>query len=296
MNALLADLIACPRCRGALRADGDRLRCACGGAFPLVGGIPRLADGAGERDPKVAAELEAQKHAHSSYVDSCAVMNHWEEHVMPRLVDWLGDADGPVLDLGCGVGPFGRTWAAAGRTAPLVGMDLVIELLGEVTDGYAGLLEGDVHRLPVRDGAIGAVVVANALHHMAEPVAALREVRRALRPGGVVVAYDPREVAPIEVIKKIVRRGDDAFGEHHRAFGVAEYQRLFADAGLEVTRFAAVDAVGPLIATGLDLLRAGRLGMAAPVARALATVDAAIERADATRRLGLMLLLQARRA
>lgn len=260
----------------------------------MVAGIPRLADGAGGRDPKIAAELAAQRNAHPQYVDQASIMNHWEERVLPRLVDWLADVDGPVLDLGCGVGHFGRTWAAAGAPAPMIGTDLVIELLGEVTLGYDGLFEGDVHRLPVRDAAFGAVVVSNALHHIADPVAALREIRRCLRPGGVIVGYDPREVAPIELIKRIVRRGDDTFGEHHRAFKVDEYRRLFTDAGFEVTRFAAVDPVGPLVATGLDLLRAGKLGVAAPVARALAGLDAAIERVDATRRLGLMLLVQAR--
>jgi SAM-dependent methyltransferase len=295
VNALLLDLLACPRCRGPLRLDGDRLRCACGGDFAVVGGIPRLGDGAGDRDPTVAAELRAQEHAHPLYVDRRSVVNHWEELALPRLAAELDDADGPVLDLGCGVGHFGRTWAAAGRRAPMIGLDLVAELLDDVTAGYAGLIEGDVHRLPVRDAAFGAVVIADALHHMADPVAALREVRRALRPGGIVLAHEPRELAPLELVKKLVRRGNDAFGEHHRAFRTDAYRRLFAGAGLEVTRLAAVDAVGPLVAATLDLLRAGRLGVARLAARALVRIDAALERGDRTHRLGLMLFARARK-
>jgi SAM-dependent methyltransferase len=290
----LDDILACPRCKGRLTAGPGTLRSACGGEFPVIAGIPRLADGAGGRDPRVAAELEAQRHAHPLYVDDTSLMNHWEALVLPRIAAALAGIDGRVLDLGCGVGRFGRTWAAEPRAAELYGMDLVIELLAEARVGYAGLFEGDVHRLPIVDGAFSAVVIANALHHIADPVHALREVRRILRPGGVVIGYDPRELAPIELVKRVVRRGNDAFGEHHRAFTVADYRALFAEAGFEVTRFAAVDPVGPLVATGLDLLGAGRLGIAAPIARALAGIDAAVARVDPTGRLGLMLLVEAR--
>jgi SAM-dependent methyltransferase len=260
----------------------------------VIGDIPRLADDAGGRDPRVAAELIAQRHAHHLYVDDTSLMNHLESLALPRIAHALASVDGLVLDLGCGVGHFGRTWASAPRSATLYGMDLVIELLAEARVGYAGLFEGDVHRIPVKDGAFSAVVIANALHHIADPEHALREVRRILRPGGLVIGYDPRELAPIELIKRVVRRGNDAFGEHHRAFTVADYRALFAAAGFEINRFAAVDAVGPLVATGLDLLGAGRLGIAGPVARALASIDAAFARIDPTGRIGLMLLVEGR--
>lgn len=49
----------------------------------------------------------------------------------------------------------------------------------------------DAGHLPFRDGAIGAVVLLDVLHHLPRPMECLREVSRALRPGGRVVAIEP---------------------------------------------------------------------------------------------------------
>jgi len=297
MNSRLEAVLACPRCHGELAAGTESIRCrGCAAEFSLAGGIPRLNDGAVDRDPRIAAEWEAQHHAHALYTDRQSIANQWEEQVLPRLVEWLSGTDGPILDLGCGVGHFGRTWAARGRhDLDLVGMDLQVELLEDARHGYVGLVEGDVHRLPVKDGVFGAVVVANTLHHVSDPGRALLEIQRVLRPGGIVVAYDPRELRVIEAIKKVVRRKNNAFTEYHRAFRPDEYRDMFTGAGLQLERFASVDPFGPLFATGLDLVRAGRLGVASPVARALARLDSIIERADRTRDFGLMLMALARK-
>ena len=56
----------------------------------------------------VAEEREAQRHAHAMYVDDRSVLNKWEEGVLDRVLDWLGDVSTPVLDVGCGVGHLGR--------------------------------------------------------------------------------------------------------------------------------------------------------------------------------------------
>jgi demethylmenaquinone methyltransferase/2-methoxy-6-polyprenyl-1,4-benzoquinol methylase len=43
---------------------------------------------------------------------------------------------------------------------------------------------GDAERLPVKDGAFDAVMVAFGIRNVGDPAAALREMRRVLRPGG----------------------------------------------------------------------------------------------------------------
>jgi demethylmenaquinone methyltransferase/2-methoxy-6-polyprenyl-1,4-benzoquinol methylase len=59
--------------------------------------------------------------------------------------------------------------------------------------GYAtraALTGGDGERLPVRDGRFDAALVAFGIRNVADPVAAMREVRRALRPGGRFVVLE----------------------------------------------------------------------------------------------------------
>jgi SAM-dependent methyltransferase len=56
----------------------------------------------------------------------------------------------------------------------------------------ATIAEGDVHALPYDDGRFDAIVLADVLYHReVDPARALRECRRCLRPGGVVVVNVP---------------------------------------------------------------------------------------------------------
>src|SRR5205823_1371352 len=123
--------------------------------------------------------------------------------------------------------------------------------------GYRALVQGDVHRLPLRDGSVAAMILSNTLHHVPDRPVALEELRRVLTPGGVVICYDPRRVAPLEAVKHLLRRQHEAFSSHHAAFAPMEYRTMLEDAGFEFERFVAVDPLGPLLATALDMVRAG---------------------------------------
>lgn len=106
--------------------------------------------------------------------------------------DWLvqalpGSTAAPrVLDLACGSAPVASR--LPGRT--YVGVDLSAAELRRARTHRRTVAQADVTRLPVADGAVDAVVVSMAL--MLVPLdAALREVRRVLRPGGVLAATVP---------------------------------------------------------------------------------------------------------
>jgi SAM-dependent methyltransferase len=275
---ILTPMLVCPRCRGRLTSSADALACAaCGVSFPLRGGIPRMTDGAETRDEAMQAEWSAQQNAHALYMDPTFIMNGWERAVLPRLDDWLGHAGGATLDVGCGVGKLGEALTALGRgRAKLVGTDFQSTLLDEVREGYAALVQADVHHLPFKDGAFSAAITTNALHHFPDPVRAMSEIARILQPGGVLVTLDPRYVTPLEMIKKMLRKNDNMFTKDHKAFRVDEYRELLGSSGLRVTDVRAVDPLGPLLSTALDYLKVGKLGVAEPIARALAGLDRAI--------------------
>ena len=100
-----------------------------------------------------------------------------------------------LLDVGCGPGTI--TVDLAGRLAPgrVVGLDSSAEVI-ELARRDAGELAnlefrtGDAYALPVEDASFDAVHAHQLLQHLADPVAALREMRRACRPGGVVGVRD----------------------------------------------------------------------------------------------------------
>ena len=112
-------------------------------------------------------------------------------YLLPRLRPGLD-----LLDVGCGPGTI--TIDLAERVAPgrVVGIDAApdaIEAAGAAADGAdvaVDLAVGDVYALDEHDGAFDVVHAHQVLQHLGDPVRALREMRRACRPGGVVAARD----------------------------------------------------------------------------------------------------------
>jgi ubiquinone/menaquinone biosynthesis C-methylase UbiE len=100
-----------------------------------------------------------------------------------------------VLDAGCGPGTI--TADIARRVAPgdVLGIDAagdVVEQARAAVDGVANVdvRVGDLYALDAADDSFDVVHAHQVLQHLADPVAALREMRRVCRPGGVVAARD----------------------------------------------------------------------------------------------------------
>ena len=103
-----------------------------------------------------------------------------------------------LLDCGCGPGTITLDLAEFIAPGELVGIDTNDDLL-EIARAKArerGLPNArfehaDIHRLPFDDRSFDAAVVSRVLEHLPDSVAAMREVRRVLKPGGVVGVCSP---------------------------------------------------------------------------------------------------------
>ncbi|RFU21469.1 methyltransferase domain-containing protein [Geodermatophilus marinus] len=101
-----------------------------------------------------------------------------------------------LLDVGCGPGTI--TVDLAARVAPgrVVGLDVSADPLEEARAlaGRAGVAVGfavgDVYALDADDGSFDVVHAHQVLQHLTDPVAALREMARVCRPGGLVAVRD----------------------------------------------------------------------------------------------------------
>ena len=119
-----------------------------------------------------------------------------------RLLQAIGVAAGlRMADVGCGPGfyalPAARLVGPSGRVHAL---DLQEPMLARVrervaAEGLENVLpaRSEESRLPLDDGAVDLVLVANVLHEAADRVAFLREMRRVLAAGGRVAIVEWRK-------------------------------------------------------------------------------------------------------
>jgi SAM-dependent methyltransferase len=102
-----------------------------------------------------------------------------------------------LLDVGCGPGSITVDLARAVGPGEVVAVDrapAAVALAEEAarSAGVANVVTqvADVMALPFEDGAFDVVHAHQVLQHLSDPVAALREMRRVTRPGGVVAVRD----------------------------------------------------------------------------------------------------------
>ena len=100
-----------------------------------------------------------------------------------------------VLDICCGTGDLCFLAAKMGARR-VAGVDFTLPMLAVARgrrreEGVAAdFIEGDALRLPFPAGAFDAITVSYGLRNIADPAAALVEMRRVLAPGGRAVVLD----------------------------------------------------------------------------------------------------------
>jgi SAM-dependent methyltransferase len=117
-------------------------------------------------------------------------------HLIPELAPGQS-----LLDVGCGPGSITADLAKLVAPGRVTAVDNSAEVLAQAEQAAvaAGLDTGpdgivfevaDVHALPYPDDSFDVVHAHQVLQHVADPVLALRELRRVCRPGGVVAVRD----------------------------------------------------------------------------------------------------------
>ena len=110
--------------------------------------------------------------------------------LLPRL-----RPDAVVLDIGSGPGTI--TAGLARRAGRIIGLDASAEMVNTARRrvNRRGITNvtfevGSAYNLPWSDDSFDVVYAHQVLQHLSDPVRALREARRVLRPGGLVAVRD----------------------------------------------------------------------------------------------------------
>lgn len=97
-------------------------------------------------------------------------------------------------------------------------------------------IAADALRQPFADGVFDCAVLFATLHHLLDPVGCLREMRRVVRPNGIIaILCEPIGSYRAETLSAEFR-GDLEDGINEQIFTDEEYARMFDAAGLVATR------------------------------------------------------------
>lgn len=106
-----------------------------------------------------------------------------------------------LLDVGCGPGTI--TVEFADRLAPgrVIGLDAAAEVIARADSEFQrdnlAFVTGDAYALPFDDDSFDIAHAHQTLQHVADPVRMLREMRRVVKPGGIVAVRDVDYAATI---------------------------------------------------------------------------------------------------
>lgn len=127
-----------------------------------------------------------------------------------------------VLDIGCGTGHFVEHLSAAGHQGNLVGLDLVRPAIADTA--RKRYIAGDAADIAYPDDSFDAITCIHTLSHLPDIAAAMREVQRVMKQGGVYVAT-ANSIGSYPHVAEYRRRIHTKFG-----WGEPEFTTTFVNA------------------------------------------------------------------
>ncbi len=157
---------------------------------------------------------------------------HWwyrgRRTVIERVLDGLGLPErARILDAGCG---SGRNMVELARRGTVTGVELsdTSVVPGPRSAACGEVIEGSVLEMPFADGSFDLAVSLDVIEHLEDDLAALRELRRVVAPGGALLVTVPAY--------QWLWSGHDEINHHHRRYTRRSLQRVAEQAGWRQAR------------------------------------------------------------
>lgn len=174
--------------------------------------------------------VKAADYDHRAFDSWIPLQRYWQRARFRIIQEYLAD-EGWVLDIGCGSSRIVQTLPR------VVGMDLAMRKLRWLRSPGRNLLQGDMNRLPFRDGSVDAVVSSEVIEHIPREEVRIEELVRVIRPGGSLVLGTP------DYGKRLWRTLEWIYGklfpggyvkEHINRYNHDELRSILEGMGLEV--------------------------------------------------------------
>jgi|GEM_PF-5131931 len=152
-----------------------------------------------------------------------------------------------ALDIGCGAGDLSLCLIDEGFR--VVSADLSIEALRIAIETVHGAghdpssINADAEHLPLPDASVDACLCSLLLHHFSTLLPIASEIRRVLKPGGIVVALDANGHNPFAFLYfNVIHRFWHLSGltPNQRALQCGEIERAFREQGFHDFEFSSI--------------------------------------------------------
>jgi SAM-dependent methyltransferase len=163
---------------------------------------------------------------------------HWwfvgRRRILLQVLDqYVGIGKGRrILDVGCGTGTMLTYLASYGKAQ---GIDIDEEALEYCRErGLTNVRLGAAETLPFEDGSFDLVTALDVVEHLDDDAAALREIRRVLRPGGTLLLTVPAH--------PFLWGDQDEVNLHKRRYLAPQVRERLGATGFEVLRVTYINA------------------------------------------------------
>jgi SAM-dependent methyltransferase len=156
---------------------------------------------------------------------------HWwyrgRRTVIERVLDGLElPQPARILDAGCG---SGRNMVELTRRGTVTGIELSETSMALARErGCGEVLQGSVLEMPFAEDSFDLAVCLDVVEHLEDDVAALRELRRTVAPGGTLLVTVPAY--------QWLWSGHDVINHHHRRYTRRSLQQAGQQAGWHQVR------------------------------------------------------------
>ncbi|MBI5304101.1 MAG: class I SAM-dependent methyltransferase [Chloroflexi bacterium] len=135
-----------------------------------------------------------------------------------------------ILEIGCSSGFMLRLIREHLSRAFVIGSDYVCGPLERLAENLPDvpLLQFDLVTCPLPDESIDAVILLNVLEHIGDDSAAMRQVYRILKPGGIAVIEVPANQRLYDVYDKLLM--------HHRRYAPQDSRQIVMGSGFQIIK------------------------------------------------------------
>jgi ubiquinone/menaquinone biosynthesis C-methylase UbiE len=171
----------------------------------------------------------------------------WRKYInntLTFLYNWEQiDSQSRVLDVACGTGEFERLLLDNNPTQRITGVDISEKMLDIAREKYRVYSNVEFHQtsansLPFASHTFDIAVCANAFHYFEQPLVALSEIKRVVKPNGKLIILDwNKDFLICRICDWILQIFDPA---HQQCYTQEELHQLLISADFKINRGAMV--------------------------------------------------------